>query len=79
MKNPESSVVPNLPEIYAKTIENIDERLNHYRAKIPDNKMVGGFLAYRELEVLRGFYVTPGAFTDVFSIHDLIPEDISDR
>ena len=39
--------------------------------------MVGGFLAYRELEALRGFFATPGAFTDVFGIQDLIPKDIS--
>lgn len=77
IKNPDASIVSDLADIYSKTINKIDERLNHHREHIPENELIGGFLAYRELEVLRGFYATPGAFTDVFGITELIPEDIS--
>lgn len=77
IKNPDASIVPDLAEIYIKSIEKIDERLNHYKDHISKNEMIGGFLTYRELEVLRAFSATPGAFTDVFGIMELIPKDIS--
>jgi hypothetical protein len=77
IKNPNAVQVPNIIEIYEKTIENADARLDHYRNEMPGNRLIGGLLAHRELEVLRAFSQSPGAFTDVFQVQDLIPSDIS--
>ena len=77
IKNPRASIVADIEKIYDETIERADTRLEHYRKTMPPEELVGGLLAYRELEILRGFFESPGSFIDVFQIQDLIPDDIS--
>ena len=77
IKNPTSEQPSDIINIYEKTIKNTDARLDHYRNEMPADRLVGGLLAHRELEILRAFFQSPGSFTDVFQVQDLIPNDIS--
>jgi Holliday junction resolvase-like predicted endonuclease len=77
IKNPEAEKVSDISKYYNQVINKLEEKLVHYRDKIPDNKFYGGLIAYREHEILKAFYETPGAFSDVFEVTGLIPFDIA--
>lgn len=77
IKNPDATRIIDIDAFYNQTIVNLDERLDYYKNKMHPNQFYGGLVAYREHEILTAFYETPGAFSDVFEVINLIPEDIS--
>lgn len=77
IKNLEATRITDIDKLYSQTIAKLEERLHYYKDKMHPNQFFGGLVAYREHEILKAFYETPGAFSDVFAITDLIPNDIS--
>ncbi|MCX6723323.1 MAG: hypothetical protein NT094_04660, partial [Candidatus Staskawiczbacteria bacterium] len=77
IKNPDAAPVLDIDKLYSQTITKLDELLSYYKDKMHPNQFFGGLIAYREQEILKAFYETPGAFSDVFGVMDLLPEDIS--